>query len=390
MLPAGRGGRRRAGVDRRPRGRVGLRLADWPRAWSRRSRRSSSRGGRSSPTTRPRGSTSGAASSRTCSSRSLECYAAACLGLGGTELAGAERAARQLVRTAPLRESGCGLLMEALEAQGNVAEALSSTRRCASACATSSACRRPSRCRPCTSVCSLSGANLSPRFRPGCAQPRSRRLGSPDRKEPAMSATTDPCSLRGDADRSGPTPRYDEARALYNAMIDKRPALIARCVDVADVIACVRFAAASGSTSRSAAAATTAAASAASTAALVDRPLAAARRARRPGGPHGDASPAARRSGEVDHAHARVRARGALRDHLDDRRRRADARRRSRPSDAQVRADDRQPDRRRRRPGRRTARAGDARASTRICSGRCAAAAATSASSRRSRSRRGR
>ncbi|HEX9093871.1 MAG TPA: FAD-binding oxidoreductase [Coriobacteriia bacterium] len=36
-------------------------------------------------------------------------------------------------------------------------------------------------------------------------------------------------------------PRYDEARALYNAMIDKRPKLIVRCVDVADVIAAVRF-----------------------------------------------------------------------------------------------------------------------------------------------------
>ncbi len=31
------------------------------------------------------------------------------------------------------------------------------------------------------------------------------------------------------------------ARAVYNAMIDKRPAAIARCRDVADVIACVRF-----------------------------------------------------------------------------------------------------------------------------------------------------
>ena len=36
-------------------------------------------------------------------------------------------------------------------------------------------------------------------------------------------------------------PRYDEARAVYNGMIDKRPAAIARCRDVADVLACVRF-----------------------------------------------------------------------------------------------------------------------------------------------------
>ena len=35
---------------------------------------------------------------------------------------------------------------------------------------------------------------------------------------------------------------YDSARALYNAMIDKRPKLIARCVDVADVIAAVSYA----------------------------------------------------------------------------------------------------------------------------------------------------
>jgi FAD/FMN-containing dehydrogenase len=37
-------------------------------------------------------------------------------------------------------------------------------------------------------------------------------------------------------------PGYDEARALYNAMIDKRPRLIARCVDAADVITAVNFA----------------------------------------------------------------------------------------------------------------------------------------------------
>src|SRR6201991_1596200 len=37
-------------------------------------------------------------------------------------------------------------------------------------------------------------------------------------------------------------PGYDEARAVYNAMIDKHPAAIARCRDTADVITCVRFA----------------------------------------------------------------------------------------------------------------------------------------------------
>jgi hypothetical protein len=34
-------------------------------------------------------------------------------------------------------------------------------------------------------------------------------------------------------------PDYDQARALYNGMIDKRPRLIARCLDVADIIAAV-------------------------------------------------------------------------------------------------------------------------------------------------------
>src|SRR2546427_11586178 len=35
---------------------------------------------------------------------------------------------------------------------------------------------------------------------------------------------------------------YDSARALYNGMIDKRPRMIARCADVAEVIAAVHFA----------------------------------------------------------------------------------------------------------------------------------------------------
>ena len=36
-------------------------------------------------------------------------------------------------------------------------------------------------------------------------------------------------------------PDYDQARKLYNAMIDKHPLLIARCADAADVIAAVNF-----------------------------------------------------------------------------------------------------------------------------------------------------
>ncbi|WP_156665568.1 FAD-binding oxidoreductase [Rhodococcus phenolicus] len=48
-------------------------------------------------------------------------------------------------------------------------------------------------------------------------------------------------ALRGDL-ITPDDPGYDEARAVYNAMIDKRPAAIVRCRDAVDVIACVRFA----------------------------------------------------------------------------------------------------------------------------------------------------
>lgn len=54
----------------------------------------------------------------------LECYAAAELGIAGTELAGAVRAGRELVAAEPLRESGYRYLMRALAAQDNIAEAL--------------------------------------------------------------------------------------------------------------------------------------------------------------------------------------------------------------------------------------------------------------------------
>jgi FAD/FMN-containing dehydrogenase len=39
------------------------------------------------------------------------------------------------------------------------------------------------------------------------------------------------------------SPEYDSARQLWNGMIDKRPAAIARCSGVADVVQAVRFAA---------------------------------------------------------------------------------------------------------------------------------------------------
>jgi FAD/FMN-containing dehydrogenase len=47
--------------------------------------------------------------------------------------------------------------------------------------------------------------------------------------------------IRGDLTRPG-DPGYNQARAVYNAMIDKHPQAIIRVRDTADIIACVRFA----------------------------------------------------------------------------------------------------------------------------------------------------
>ncbi len=47
--------------------------------------------------------------------------------------------------------------------------------------------------------------------------------------------------LRGELIEPGDA-RYDAERKVYNAMIDRKPRMIARCADVADVIAAVRFA----------------------------------------------------------------------------------------------------------------------------------------------------
>jgi FAD/FMN-containing dehydrogenase len=58
-------------------------------------------------------------------------------------------------------------------------------------------------------------------------------------------ATTLDAQLRGTA--LGPEdPTYEEARRLHNGMIDKRPAVIARCVDAADVMTALAFSRAQG------------------------------------------------------------------------------------------------------------------------------------------------
>ena len=50
-----------------------------------------------------------------------------------------------------------------------------------------------------------------------------------------------PGRLRGETILPGDN-NYNEARKVFNGMIDKRPGAIARCVDAADVIACVNYA----------------------------------------------------------------------------------------------------------------------------------------------------
>ena len=57
---------------------------------------------------------------------------------------------------------------------------------------------------------------------------------------PALDAQALRNALRGPV-VTPESPSYDETRKLYNAMIDKEPAVIARCHDVADVIQAVKF-----------------------------------------------------------------------------------------------------------------------------------------------------
>jgi FAD/FMN-containing dehydrogenase len=64
-------------------------------------------------------------------------------------------------------------------------------------------------------------------------------MASPSKAGAALSALRE--DLVGDVFAPG-DPGYDEARTVFNAMIDRRPAVIAQCVDEDDVVRAVRFA----------------------------------------------------------------------------------------------------------------------------------------------------
>ena len=66
------------------------------------------------------------------------------------------------------------------------------------------------------------------------------RAMSPNRMLNEATIAAFRASLRGGLIEPG-DPSYDAARKVYNGMIDRRPRLIARCTDVADVITAVKF-----------------------------------------------------------------------------------------------------------------------------------------------------
>ena len=105
--------------------------------------------------------------------RALECYGQACLGVGGTELAAAERSGRELVRLAPYRESGYRHLMRALAARGNTAEALRAYEQLRRLL------REELGVAPCAETLELHAELLTDRVRTGLPGPTDAAVGGP-------------------------------------------------------------------------------------------------------------------------------------------------------------------------------------------------------------------
>src|SRR5271165_7263131 len=85
------------------------------------------------------------------------------------------------------------------------------------------------------------GATLASRIRPWAplrVNQTSRFWRNP---VPALPIDQLKSSFRGELIQATDA-NYESARKVYNGMIDKRPQLISRCVDVADVIAAVNYA----------------------------------------------------------------------------------------------------------------------------------------------------
>ena len=137
-------------------------------------------------------------------------------------------------------------------------------------------------------------------------------------------------------------PGYDEARHVHNGLVDKRPALIARCLGVADVVDAVKLARSRQARNRRPRRRPQRRGPGHDRRRHHDRSLADERHSRRP--PAHDRARAGRRALEgIQSRDAAPRSRDDRRRRRHDRHRRPDARRRPGLADAEVRPRARQP-----------------------------------------------